>query len=179
VPITRSIALTFLLFVPLGCASTPGDRASRETAKKPLEGGVAEFNVTTYDGRVLEGRFLLGATIDPLVIDGHMYENLNVELQEVRECGKKELLKHWAMEALHPPPRADELVTIDKGYWYGANLHFFLFDEKRTGPGPACFEAELVARAIGGRAAARLPIRVVRTDKLPAPTDGGTEEPNR
>jgi hypothetical protein len=35
----------------------------------------------------------------------------------------------------------------------------------------------LVVSALGGRVAARLPIRVVRTDKPVVPPDGGAEEP--
>ncbi len=175
--ITRPIALAFLLVLTGACASTPGDRGSRETTNKPLRGGVAEFRVTSYNGRVFEGRVLLGATIDTLVIDMHMYENLDVELEKVRECGKIEPLAHWVMEALPPPPRADEIVNLSRGYWHGANLHFFLFDERTTGLGPDCFEAELVVRALDRRVAARLPIRVVRTDKPAATPDGGTEEP--
>jgi hypothetical protein len=174
--ITRPLALAFLLLTG-ACASTPGNRGSREAPKKPLRGGIAEFRVTSYDGRVLEGRVLLGATVDPLVIDGRLVEAVDVELEEIRACGKTELLKYWVMESLPAPPRADEVVTLSRGYWHGAHADFPLFDEKITGLGPDCFEAELVLRVLDGRIAARLPIRVVRTDKPPAPPDGGTEEP--
>jgi hypothetical protein len=81
------------------------------------------------------------------------------------------------MEAFHPPPRPDQLVTIEWGYWHGVNLHFSLFDEKRTGLGPDCFEAKLKVLDKDGRVAATLPIQVVRTDKPPAPTEGATAEP--
>jgi hypothetical protein len=175
VPVTRRIALAFVLLTG-ACASTPGDRGARESAKKPLRGGVAEFRVTSYDGRVVEGRALLGATVDPLVIDGRLFENLHVELEKIRACGKAELLKYWRMEYLPRPPRPDEMVTLQPGYWYGGNMHFFLFDEI-TGPGPECFEAELMVRTTGWRLVATLPIRVVRTDKPPTTPAGGTEEP--
>ncbi len=176
VSIARLITLAFLL-LPLRCASNPGDRASRETTKKPLRGGVAEFNVTSYDRHALEGRVLVSATIDTLVIDGRLYEWKDVGLEEIRACGKTEPLKYWVMEYLPPPPRPDEIVTLPRGYWHGANLRFPLFDERTTSLGPDCFEAELVVRARGWRVAARLPIRVVRTDKPQATPDGGTEEP--
>jgi hypothetical protein len=175
--ITRPLALAFLLFFTGACASTPGDRGAREIAKKPLRGGIAEFRITSYNGRVLEGRVLLGATVDPLVIDGRLFEGKDVELKKVRACGKTELQKYWVMEDLLSPHRPDDIITIRRGYWHGANEHFFLFDEKITGPGPDCFDAELVVRALGGRVAATLPVRVVRTDKPPAPPDGEAEEP--
>jgi hypothetical protein len=173
---SRLLALVFLLFTG-ACASTPGDRGSRDAAKKPLSGGIAEFHMTRYNGRVLEGRLLLGATIDTLVIDGRLYEGKDVEIEKVRACGKTELLKYWVMESLPPPPRPDEIVTLSRGYWHGTNVHFFLFDEETTGLGPDCFEAELVVRARGLRVAATLPIRVVRTDKPPVPPDGAAEAP--
>jgi hypothetical protein len=174
--ITRPIALAFILLMS-ACASTPGDRGSREAEKRPLRGGVAEFHVTSYDGSNLKGRVLIGATIDPLVIDGRLLEVKDVDLEKVRACGKMELLEYLAWEAFPPPPRPDEIVTLPRGYWYGANVHFAPFLKKTTGLGPDCFEAELVVRARGWRVAATLPIRVVRTDKPPAPPDGGKEEP--
>jgi hypothetical protein len=171
---TRPLALALLLTG--ACASTPGNRGSQqEEAKQPLRGGVAEFRLTSYDGRDLKGRVLLGAMIDSLVIDGRMVEEKDVELKEVRACGKKERLGHYRMESL-TPPRPDEIVTVRRGYWYGANVDFFLWD-KETGPGPDCFEAELVLSVRGGAVAARLPIRVERTDKPSALPDGGTEPP--
>jgi hypothetical protein len=173
--ITRPLALAFLLLTG-ACASTPGDRGSQDAAKQPLRGGVAEFRVTSYDGHVLEGRVLLGATVDPLVIDGRLVDGKDVDLEKVRACGKTELLEYM-MGDLPSAHRADDIITLRRGYWHGANEHFWLFDQKMMGPGPDCFEAEMVVRALGGRVAARLPIRVVRTDKPPAPPDGGTEEP--
>jgi hypothetical protein len=61
VQVTRAIALAFVLLTG-ACASTPRERGSQEAAKKSLRGGIAEFRVTSYDGRKLKGRVLLGAT---------------------------------------------------------------------------------------------------------------------
>lgn len=57
------------------------------------------------------------------------------------------------------------------GTWYGMDDYFLLWD-KVTGLGPDCLEAELVVRALDGRVAATLPIRVVRTDKPVISPDG-------
>jgi hypothetical protein len=173
--VTRPLALTFLLLLTGACASTPGSRGSQETATKPLRGGIAEFRITSYDGRNLTGRVLLGATIDPLVIDGRLFGGTDVDLEKVRACGKTELLEYW-MADLPPSPRADDIITLRRGYWHGANKKFFLFDET-TGPGPDCFEGELVVRVLDGRIAATLPVRVVRTDRPPATATEGSEEP--
>jgi hypothetical protein len=172
---TRPVAFAILLLTG-ACASTPGDRGSREVAKKPLRGGIVEFRVTSYDGYDLKGRVLLGATVDTLVIDGRLYEGIDVDVAKVRACGKTELLTYWAPDWLSPPPRPDEIVTLRRGYWHGENVLFPLFFAT-TGLGPDCFEAELMVRALDRRVAATLPIRVVRTDKPPAPPDRGTEEP--
>jgi hypothetical protein len=176
VQITRPLALAFLLFTG-ACASTPGQRGSQEAAKKPLMGGIAEFRVASYDGVNLVGRVLLGATAEPLVIDGRLVAFGNVELKNLRACGKKDRLLHYVFDVVLPPARPDQIITIRPGYWYGRKVNFGLFDEKETGIGPECIEGELMVLARGARVAATLPIRVVRTDKPPAPPDGGTGEP--
>ncbi len=168
---TRSIALAFLLLTG-ACASTPGDRGSRGAAKQPIRGGIAEFRLTSYEGYHLEGRVLLGATVDTLVIDGDMVEDFDVEVKKIRACGTTEVREHIIVDTFGPP----RPVTLPRGYWYGMNVYFLLWD-KETGPGPDCFDAELVLHTLDRRIAARLPIRVVRTDKPPAPPDGAAEEP--
>jgi hypothetical protein len=172
--ITRSLALAFLLLTG-ACAATPGDRGAQEAPRTPLRGGVAEFRVTSYDGGHLEGRVLLGATIDTLVIKGDLLPDSNVELEKARACGKTEVREHYIVDWI-APPGPEEIITLRRGYWYGRNVYFFLWD-KETGLGPDCFDAELVVRALGGRVAATLPIRVVRTDKPAVPPDGAAEEP--
>lgn len=124
-------ALTILLFALTGgCAANPDDRGSRELARKPIRGGVAEFTVTLYDGEDFEGRVLIGATVDPIVIDGRLYHWVNVELKNFHECGKKDWLTHMVFESLPRPPLPDEIITIRPGYWYGGHVSFALFDEE-------------------------------------------------
>ncbi len=151
------------------------DRERPQTSRSGA--GSLNSRSPSYDGHDLKGRVLLGATIDTLVIDGRLYDWKDVELEKIRECGKTEPLKYWVMEWLPPPPRPEEIVALPRGYWHGASIRFPLFDERTTGLGPDCFEAELVVRARGLRVAARLPIKVVRTDKPPLTPDGGTEAP--
>lgn len=96
--ITKLLALTLLILLTAACASS-----SRE-AKPPLRGGVAEFQITSFDGKTLEGRILIGATVDPLVIDGRLYDIVTVEPTNMRECGKKERVSFWSIEPFlrHP-----------------------------------------------------------------------------
>lgn len=165
----RPICLAMLIMLTGACASTPGDRASRATAKKPLRGVVAEFQVTSYDGENIKGRVLIGATVDPLVMDSHPLESADLELVNLRACGEKREVPHIIFDLVAPAEEKE--ITIRPGYWYGKNVFYGYFD-KKGGLGPDCLEAELVVRALDGQIAVRLPIRVVRTDKPPAPSEG-------
>ncbi|UQA57826.1 hypothetical protein [Polyangium aurulentum] len=158
-------ALVALLLATTACSSTSSDRQARAPTPKPLKGGIAEFSVTRYDGRFLEGRVLIGATVDTFTLDGRLPEWFAVSLEDVRECGKPELLDFWSIETFLPPPRPDELVTLRPGHWYGGNVSFPLLDRKKVnGVGAPCVEGNLVVRARGMGVAAKLPIRVARTD---------------
>lgn len=157
--------LALVAFMLVGCASHPGDGAVAVAPSTPLRGGVAEFKPTSYNGEILLGRLLLGATLDTFVLDGNLYEWVDIELKNVRVCGGSERLKHWVYEALPPPPTPEQVVTLRAGYWYGEDVHFVLFDKVKTGVGPDCLEGELVVRALDRRVVARVAIRVPRTDK--------------
>lgn len=178
--IDRPVALASLFFLLLGgaCASTPQTAGSSAASREPLRGGVAEFQVASYDGVYLKGRVLIGATADTLVIDGRLHPSWDVRVTNMRACGKNERIRFWSIEPLFfAPPRAEEIITLRPGYWYGGNVSFLLADDEARGVGLPCFEAELLVLARGSRVAARLPIRVVRTDKLPTTQEGHPEEP--
>jgi hypothetical protein len=175
--ITKPGALALVLMTS-ACASNLGDGRLRKAPKEPLRGGVAEFQVISYDGDTVKGRVLLGATIDPLVIDRRIIPPINVEVKNLQLCdNKKDPFQYIEFDVSAPPRRPEDIITVRPGYWYGGKISYWLFAAKQTGPGPDCFEAELVVRALDGRVAARLPIRVVRTDKPPAAPAGGTEAP--
>ena len=160
-----------VLFILTGaCASTPGNAASRETAKKPPRGVVAEFQLTSYDGEDIKGRVLIGATIDPLVMYSHMLESADLELVNIRACGEKREAPHTIFDLVALEP--EKFTTIRPGYWYGKNVVYGLFSKQRR-LGPDCLEAELEVQDSASHVVAKLPIRVVRTDKPPAPPDGG------
>lgn len=165
-----------LLFLTSACASVPMASSSRAATKQPLRGGIAEFQVTSYDGDTIKGRILLGATIDPLVIDGRLIEagDVDMDMDTLQVCGNKEApFQYVQFDTVARPARPDEIVTVRPGYWYGKNISYWLFAKKITGLGPDCIEAELIVRAVDGREAARVRIHVVRTDKPPAPPEGG------
>jgi len=172
--VTKLFALAFL-FLPCACASTRAFPVEPKPPQTPLRGGIAEFRLTSYDGSRLRGRVLLGATIDTLVIDGRLVEDGTVEIERARACGTAEVREHYIFDSFDSP-RPDQIVTLTKRYWHGSDVYFILWD-KETGFGPDCFEADLVVNALDGRIAAMLPIKVMRTDKPPAPPAGAAEAP--
>src|SRR5262245_41051571 len=142
------IGLSLILFTG-ACASSPGRRGSQTPPKEPLRGGVAEFQVTSYDGEDIDGRVLVGATIDPLVIDGRFIPTSTIYLDwvSVRVCGTDKPPPGGVIyDAFALRPRPEEIVTIRPGYWYGRKINYGLFG-KRV-PGPECLEAEFVVRAL-------------------------------
>jgi len=176
--VAKPIGLIVILLAG-ACVSVPAGKGSREAEKAPIRGGVLEFQVASYDGAEVKGRVLVGATVDPLMIDGRLRDLWDVELSNLRECGKTEFLAVSALESFYPPRRPDQLIMLRPGYWYAGNVSFMLlFDSAKKGLGPECFEAELVALDINSRVVAKLPIRVVQTDKPPAwLVGGGKTEP--
>lgn len=171
--IARLFALAALSLL-CACASSRWVPVEPKPPKTPLRGGIAEFRLISYDGGHLRGRVLLGATVDTLVIDGEMFEDSDVEIEKARACGTTEVREHIIVDWV--VPSQPNVVTLRKGYWYGSDVYFFLWD-KETGFGPDCFEAELIVHALDSRVAARLPIKVMRTDKPPATPPEPAEEP--
>lgn len=167
----RLAALAVLLTT--ACASAPGDRGSPEATQRPPRGGIVEFRLTSYNGRDLEGRVLVGATVDPLLIGGYMLDGGGVELRDVRACGKTEL-QEFLMADAWVLKKPEPVITLRPGYWYGRSISFpALFLERETGPGPDCFEANLMVLLRGVGTTLTLPIRVERTDKPLVPPAGG------
>lgn len=173
---SRMIAVAMLLLMS-GCGPKYIDMEPRVIPKTPLRGGVAEFTLKSFDGEVLEGRVLLGATQDAFVIDGRLMEYIYVELKELRTCGKADRLPHYDFDIMYPPLRPEDIVTIPQGFWYGRNMYFRLFDKRRSPFLPDCFEANIKVWVLDGRLAATLPIRVTRTDKPSAPPKTPSDTP--
>lgn len=160
-------AALVLALLPMACASTPVEAETAAMQKKPIRGGIAEFTPTFFNGEILEGRLLVGATIDAFAIDGRLVEDVHVELRALRKCGTQQMLGHFIFDYSMPSPRPDQVVVIRRNHWHGANLNFHLFDERKLGVLPDCFDAELLVWSLDGRIAATLPIHVSRTDKTP------------
>lgn len=153
------------------CASAPMEMVTSTTPKTPIKGAIAEFSITSFDGRTLEGRLLLGATAEPFKLDGRLSEDVDIELRNVRECDTNKGLTYYQFDLVMQAPQSDEIVTVRPGYWYGVNTSFLLFGDKIKAPKPDCFEAELWVWSLERRSVVKRFIRVERTDKpLSSPT---------
>ena len=109
--------LTVLLLTTGACAPTPAATGAAKVPSTPLRGGVAEFHATSYDGSHLEGRILLGATVDTLVIDGDLLPDRNVEITKARACGTTEVRKHYIVDFIgHSRP--EDIISLRRGTWY-------------------------------------------------------------
>lgn len=159
------------------CASNADERPVFDLADRHFENIVIELLVTRYDGHRLEGRVLIrGDNATPLVINDSLMEFEDVSFEQARACGTTNLLPFRAWD---PPRRrtTDVPHTLYTGQWHGSEVKFPLSDQ--TSPWPDCFEANLVVRVIDGRVAAKLPVRVERTDKPKDTSDTGAPvEPN-
>lgn len=157
----RNSATLTLMMLSVACASNGADAVALKT---PIQGGVVEFALHSFDGKTMKGRLLLGATIDKFELDARMIEDVHIELRQVRRCGTSEPLKYWAADWYLEPPRPDQQIAVRPGYWYGADLDFKLFDASLRQPEPHCFEADMWVWSLDRRIIAKHPIRVERTD---------------
>ena len=171
----RGVAWFLLILLTSACASNRGEWKPPPAPNEPLRGGVVEFQVTSYDGENISGRVLIGATIDPLVIDGRLIVpgHVGIYPESLHACGTKDPVPYLPNDIVTRPPRQDEIITIRPGYWYGGTVKFWLFDKRWTRLGPDCLEVDVAVRALDEREIAKIPLHVVRTDKPPAPPDGG------
>jgi len=150
------------------CAST----TSASQPKVPVRGGVLEFRLDSYDGDTVEGRLLVGATIDPLTIDSRRGVGQGLDYSKLHACGKTEPLNYVHFACIVFPARPDEIITLQPGMWYGGPMRFPISLHWKDGViGPDCLEATLRAWSKDERLIAELPIRVERTDIRAAPKD--------
>lgn len=156
----------------LGCGPGGGAMHAQTASKQALKGGVAEFKVYAFDGESLKGRILIGATGEAYSIDGRLVEEVSVELKNLRACDTHKVLTYYLVDRHVRPAKPEDSVVIRPGYWYGADMQFFLFDKALTPELPDCFEGEMVVKALDRRVAATLALHVTRTDKPEAPASG-------
>jgi hypothetical protein len=129
-----------------------------------------EIQDIQYDGWSLSGRVLVSPETGPLRLDKRLVSWFDVEITRVSDCERGSVMSIHA-DVFPPLARAENLLILEPGYWYGARVRFGLFNEHFTGLGPECMEADVILLSFDRRRVARQRIRAVRPP-VPA-TDGG------
>lgn len=149
-------------------SSSPGRGAIEDKAPPRV---VMELQDIQYDGWTLSSRLLVSPETGPLRLDKRLLSWSDVEITRVADC------KHGSVMAAHADgfrlrDRAEYLLILEPGYWYGATVRFGLFDEHFTGLGPECVEADIILLSFDGK---RVASQHIRAERPPVPeiSDGG------
>lgn len=171
------VLVSFLLALA-ACAGLPffggSEDGSREQSAASHQDSsaeaVLEFQNPHYDGETLSGRLLVGVTKGELRIDRRLIVNASVEVESVWDCATGQPTGFLEVDSFPRPAREDELLTLTPGYWYGADVRFFLFDPKFTGTrAPDCIEVGILYRMESGDVAGRSRVQV---DRASPPVSG-------
>lgn len=151
--------------------SSTSREATRDAGIQPPPRVMMEVQDIQYDGFTVSARVLVSPEGGPLRLDRRLIPSIDVELSVVADCerGSVPYIHADVFSALN---RAENLMVLEPGYWYGRTVHFMPFDDHFTGLGPECVEATLHVRSFDRKYVARERIRAVRPPSL----DGGTRK---
>jgi hypothetical protein len=164
----QSVARTaFLGFLSLTTACASSTQAVHQA---PPRGGVLEFRLESYDGRIIKGRLLVSSTQSVLRIDSRRAGWYTLDYDGLHTCGKREPQRYFHFDSIFSPIPPDEIMPIYPGKWYGESVEFWIMNHRSDhGEGPDCIETTLSARTADRQLIATIPIRVERIDKPAAP----------
>jgi hypothetical protein len=155
-------ALLGFLFLATACASV----TQAVQPQAPPQGGVLEFRLESYDGRIIKGRLLVSATQSVFRIDSRQAGWYALYYDGLHTCGKTEPQRYIDFDYMFSPIPPDQIIPIYPGKWYGENGGFSITDNLvGHGGGPDCIETTLSARTADWQTIATLPVRIERTDK--------------
>jgi hypothetical protein len=123
-----------------------------------------------YDGFTISARILVSPEGGSLRLDRRLIPSIGVGIGLVADC-ERGSVPSIHFDVISAPNRAENLMVLEPGYWYGRTVHFGLFDDHLTGIGPECVEATLRLHSVDG-VVVRERIRAVRPPSL----DGGTRK---
>jgi hypothetical protein len=132
----------------------------------------------------VEGRLLIGVEEGRLRLNRQLFSGIQAEVRFPVDCRTGLPVKYIIWDSF-PPHRKEDLLILERGYWYGKEIEFPIFDEHFTGLGPECLKAEIWLFSFDGRIAARRELRAERSSRQfvdagtpEAPRDAGpSEEP--
>ena len=149
-----------------------------------------ELRNIQYDGDTLSGSLLIGAVGGSLCLDKRLIPGVEVRVDWVWDCSLEisNPVPFMRLDYASSPPREEDVLVLEPGYWYGAPVRLPLFPrEQPTGKSnPDCVEVSLSLLPVGGAPAGRVRVRASRAPSAlidagtmvePQPsTDAGIEE---
>jgi hypothetical protein len=176
---------TLVLFSPLllatACTGFPFWRANapREAADDVTPAQVkTEVQDIRFDGYDLTGRFMIGVLEDSIRLDKRLVEEVSVNLDSVKDCATGQAVSVLIADRFPPPATHEDLLILERGYWYGADVYFPLFIERPgSQPGPECIEISLVLRSFGGQVLSHTRAQVHREARPSLEPDAGVQPP--
>jgi len=135
---------------------------------------VVTVDNVSFDGEYLNGRILIG-TDDAgyVVVDRRLSAHAVLVVDGVFDCDGGSTVNSLAADAVINPPRPQDHLAIEPGYWYGSNFGLLVYDEGMSGaPVPACIQVLLAVNLEAAAPGADRPQIVVRASL--ARPDGGT-----
>lgn len=155
-----------VLLLMAACTSSllAGTRDSSPVAGAESDGvskgprAVLEVQNVQYDGEMLSGRLLVGALGDGLRLDKRLISGVHVNVDSVAECATGRQVSFVIWDSFPPTGREEDILILNRGYWYGAEMRFPLFIR----PGPACINAELSLLSFEGVRIASVRFRAER-----------------
>jgi len=152
--------------------SKPGHGAISDAGVALPSRVMMEVQDIQYDGFTISARILVSPEGGSLRLDRRLIPSVDVSIGIFADC-ERGSVPSIHMDSFFPPSnRAENLMVLEPGYWYGTTVHFMPFDDHFTGLGPECVEATLRLHAFDGRVVARERIRALR----PPSPDGGTRK---
>ncbi|WP_147444558.1 hypothetical protein [Corallococcus sp. CA031C] len=96
-----------------------------------------------------------------------------MDIVAVLDCATTQPLEFLVADRFPPPPREEDLLKLEPGYWFGAEVDFPLFDELLNGKrGPDCVDITLTFHPEPPTPAVTTRVRAVRPPEVPD-ADGG------
>ncbi|RYZ36296.1 MAG: hypothetical protein EOO71_32325 [Myxococcaceae bacterium] len=119
-----------------------------------------EFQEPGFDGQSLSGRLLLGAVDGSLCVDRRLIESFTLNVERVLDCATGQPLGFLIVDVRAPPRRAEDVLLLEPGQWYGRNVSVPLFSP--SGPGPGCIDVELSVHTLDTPNVGALRVRAMR-----------------
>lgn len=172
----RRLTLTWLS-IALACLAGCAGLRIREQLARARGAPIVTVDRASFDGENLTGRLLI--TSDDagyVVIDRRLSAHAIIVVDDVFDCDAGSPAAHIQADSVITSPRPEDLLSIEPGYWFGADFLLLVYAEDiMKKPPPECLEALLAVNfeaAAPGRNRPQLKVRAHLT-----PRDGGEPVP--